>query len=262
MPATMKNLVIRPADVSLNPLGATSGVAGAEVTVAADRDVALSDGTFIAGGVPIVATSMPATGLSVPVLANDDPSITTGAGFSLVVTARYSPRRGMHGQPQDLVRRIVITSADPANVNFADAQPVRLVPFYMRPSEYVAYLETTLSQAQTDLTAAQSTVAAQTQTIAAVQARNASQAATISDLQAQSAALTRQVKQLQDQVAYLIAHGGTPPVTSPSTPDVTATDLGSGVLDLTGPGVTVNTDGTLTLTGTNVASDGAVVTII
>ena len=35
----MKNLVIRPADVSLNPLGATSGVAGAEVTVAADRDV-------------------------------------------------------------------------------------------------------------------------------------------------------------------------------------------------------------------------------
>ena len=262
MSPTLKTLAIRPLDVGLVPLGATSGVADVEVTVTADRDVALSDGTFIAGGVPIVATSMPATGLSVPILANDDPNITTGAGFSLVVTARYSPRRGMHGQPQDLVRRIVITSADPANVNFADAQPVRLVPFYMRPSEYVAYLETTLSQAQTDLTAAQSTVAAQTQTIAAVQARNASQAATISDLQAQSAALTRQVKQLQDQVAYLIAHGGTPPVTSPSTPDVTATDLGSGVLDLTGPGVTVNTDGTLTLTGTNVASDGAVVTII
>ena len=262
MSPTLKTLAIRPLDVGLVPLGATSGVADVEVTVTADRDVALSDGTFIAGGVPIVATSMPATGLSVPILANDDPNITTGAGFSLVVTARYSPRRGMHGQPQDLVRRIVITSADPANVNFADAKPVRLVPFYMRPSEYVAYLETTLSQAQTDLTAAQSTVAAQTQTIAAVQARNASQAATISDLQAQSAALTRQVKQLQDQVAYLIAHGGTPPVTSPSTPDVTATDLGSGVLDLTGPGVTVNDDGTLTLTGTNVASDGAVVTII
>ena len=262
MSPTLKTLAIRPLDVGLVPLGATSGVADVEVTVTADRDVALSDGTFIAGGVPIVATSMPTTGLSVPILANDDPNITTGAGFSLVVTARYSPRRGMHGQPQDLVRRIVITSTDPANVNFADAKPVRLVPFYMRPSEYVAYLETTLSQAQIDLAAAQSTVAAQTQTIAAVQARNASQAATISDLQAQSAALTRQVKQLQDQVAYLIAHGGTPPVTSPSTPDVTATDLGGGVLDLTGPGVTVNTDGTLTLTGTNVSTDGAVVTII
>ena len=160
------------------------------------------------------------------------------------------------------MRRILITSADPGVVNFADAKPVRLVPYYMRPSEYVTHLETNLSQAQTDLTAAQSTVAAQTQTIAAVQARNASQAAMISDLQAQSAALTRQVKQLQDQVAYLIAHGGTPPVTSPSTPDVTATDLGGGVLDLTGPGVTVNTDGTLTLTGKNVASDGVVVTII
>lgn len=213
MSPTLKTLAIRPLDLGLAPLGATSGVADVEVTVTADRDVALSDGTFIAGGVPIVATSMPTTGLSVPILANDDPNITTGAGFSLVVTARYSPRRGMHGQPQDLVRRIVITSTDPANVNFADAKPVRLVPFYMRPSEYVAYLETTLSQ-------------------------------------------------LQDQVAYLIAHGGTPPVTSPSTPDVTATDLGGGVLDLTGPGVTVNTDGTLTLTGTNVASDGAVVTII
>ena len=220
MSPTLKTLAIRPLDVGLAPLSATSGVADVEVTVSADRDVALNDGSYIAGGVPIVATSMPATGLSVPILANDDPNITTGAGFSLVVTARYSPRRGMHGQPQDLVRRIVITSTDPANVNFADAKPVRLVPFYMRPSEYVASLE------------------------------------------AQVAALERQVKSLQDEVAYLIAHGGTPPVTSPSTPDVTATDLGGGVLDLTGPGVTVNTDGTLTLTGTNVASDGAVVTII
>ena len=218
--STMKNLVIRPADVSLNPLGDGSNVAGVEVTVAADRDVALSDGTFIAGGVPIVATSMPTAGLRVPILANDDPNITTGAGFSLVVTARYSPRCGVHGRPQEMVRRIVITSADPAVVNFADTKPVRLVPYYMRPSEYVASLE------------------------------------------AQVAALERQVKSLQDEVAYLIAHGGTPPVTSPSTPDVTATDLGGGVLDLTGPGVTVNDDGTLTLTGTNVASDGAVVTII
>ena len=210
--STMKNLVIRPADVSLNPLGATSGVAGAEVTVAADRDVALSDGTFIAGGVPIVATSMPATGLSVPILANDDPNITTGAGFSLVVTARYSPRRGMHGQPQDLVRRIVITSADPANVNFADAKPVRLVPFYMRPSEYVTYLETTLSQAQTDLTAAQSTVAAQTQTIAAVQARNASQAATISGLQAEVAQAQAQIVRLTQSLTQdLILVGDGPP---------------------------------------------------
>lgn len=262
MSATMKTLVIRPVDVSLVPLGAASNVADVEVTVTADRDVALTDGAFIAGGVPIVATSMPSAGLKVPIIANDDPSITTGAGFSLVVTARYSPRRGQHRQRTELVRRILITSADPDVVNFADAKPVRLVPYYMRPSDYVTHLETNLSQAQTDLTAAQSTVAAQTQTIAAVQARNASQAAMISDLQAQSAALTRQVKQLQDQVAYLIAHGGTPPVTSPSTPDVTATDLGGGVLDLTGPGVTVNTDGTLTLTGTNVATDGAVVTII
>ena len=220
MSPTLKTLAIRPLDVGLAPLSATSGVADVEVTVSADRDVALNDGTYIAGGVPIVATSMPSTGLKVPIIANDDPSITTGAGFSLVVTARYSPRRGQHRQRTELVRRILITSADPDVVNFADTKPVRLVPYYMRPSEYVASLEE------------------------------------------QVAALERQVKSLQDEVAYLIAHGGTPPVTSPSTPDVTATDLGGGVLDLTGPGVTVNTDGTLTLTGTNVATDGAVVTII
>ncbi|WP_143181203.1 hypothetical protein [Dermacoccus nishinomiyaensis] len=210
--STMKNLVVRPADVSLNPLGATSGVAGVEVTVAVDRDVALTDGTFIAGGVPIVATSMPTAGLRVPVLANDDPSITTGAGFSLVVTARYSPRYGMHGRPQETVRRIVITSADPANVNFADAQPVRQVPFYMRPSEYVTYLETNLSQAQTDLTAAQSTIAAQTQTIAAVQARNAAQAATISGLQAEVAQAQAQIVRLtQSLTQELILVGDGPP---------------------------------------------------
>lgn len=210
--STMKNLVVRPADVSLNPLGATSGVAGVEVTVAVDRDVALTDGTFIAGGVPIVATSMPTAGLRVPVLANDDPSITTGAGFSLVVTARYSPRYGMHGRPQETVRRIVITSADPANVNFADAQPVRQVPFYMRPSEYVTYLETNLSQAQTDLTAAQSTIAAQTQTIAAVQARNAAQAATISGLQAEVAQAQAQIVRLTQSLTQdLILVGDGPP---------------------------------------------------
>lgn len=220
MSAVMKNLLIRPADVSLVPLGAASNVADVEVTVTADRDVALTDGTFIAGGVPIVATSMPSAGLKVPVIANDDPSITTGAGFSLVVTASYSPRRGQHRQRTELVRRILITSADPAVVNFAETKPVRPVPYYMRPSEYVASLEE------------------------------------------QVAALERQVKSLQDEVAYLTAHGGTPPVTPPATQNVTTTDLGGGVLDLTGPGVTVNTDGTLTLTGTNVATDGTVVTII
>lgn len=210
--STMKNLVIRPADVSLNPLGATSGVAGVEVTVAADRDVALTDGTFIAGGVPIVATSMPATGLSVPILANDDPSITTGAGFSLVVTARYSPRIGVHGRPREMVRRILITSADPAAVNFADTKPVRLVPYYMRPSEYVTHLETNLSQAQTDLTAAQSTVAAQTQTIADVQARNAAQAATIRGLQAEVAQAQAQIVRLtQSLTKDLILVGDGPP---------------------------------------------------
>jgi len=208
----MKNLVIRPADVSLNPLGDGSNVAGVEVTVAADRDVALSDGTFIAGGVPIVATSMPTAGLRVPILANDDPNITTGAGFSLVVTARYSPRCGVHGRPQETVRRIVITSADPAVVNFADTKPVRLVPFYMRPSEYVTYLETNLSQAQTDLTAAQSTIAAQTQTIAAVQARNAAQAATISGLQAEVAQAQAQIVRLtQSLTQELILVGDGPP---------------------------------------------------
>lgn len=220
MSPTLKTLAIRPLDVGLAPLSATSGVADVEVTVSADRDVALNDGSYIAGGVPIVATSMPSTGLKVPVVANDDPSITTGAGFSLVVTARYSPRCGQHRQRTELVRRILITSADPAVVNFADTKPVRLVPFYMRPSEYVASLE------------------------------------------AQVEALEQQVKSLQDEVAYLTAHGGTPPVTPPATQNVTTTDLGGGVLDLTGPGVTVNTDGTLTLTGTNVATDGTVVTII
>lgn len=212
MSAVMKNLIIRPVDVSLNPLGATSGVAGVEVTVAADRDVALTDGTFIAGGVPIVATSMPTTGLSVPILANDDPNIATGAGFSLVVTARYSPRIGVHGRPREMVRNIIITSADPDVVNFADTNPVRLVPFYMRPSEYVTHLETNLSQAQTDLTAAQSTVAAQTQTIAAVQARNAAQAATISGLQAEVAQAQAQIVRLTQSLTQdLILVGDGPP---------------------------------------------------
>ena len=39
----MKNLIIRPADVSLNPLGAASNVADVEVTVTADRDGWLDD---------------------------------------------------------------------------------------------------------------------------------------------------------------------------------------------------------------------------
>ena len=97
MSPTLKTLAIRPLDVGLAPLSATSGVADVEVTVSADRDVALNDGSYIAGGVPIVATSMPATGLSVPILANDDPNITTGAGFSPDALARIAPALATQG---------------------------------------------------------------------------------------------------------------------------------------------------------------------
>ena len=113
--STMKNLVIRPADVSLNPLGAGSSVADATVSVVYDRDV-WANGQPVPR-VPIVETSIPTAGLRVPVLASDDPSITEGAGFVIKVIVETSPRLGQHNDTgTSLARTIQVVTADPDEI--------------------------------------------------------------------------------------------------------------------------------------------------
>ena len=110
--STMKNLVIRPADVSLNPLGEGSNVADARVSVVYDRDVWV--GGQPVPRVPIVETSIPTAGLRVPVLASDDPSITEGAGFVIKVVVETAPRIGPHDETgTSLARTIQVVTADP-----------------------------------------------------------------------------------------------------------------------------------------------------
>ena len=77
MPATMKNLVIRPADVSLNPLGEGSNVADARVSVVYDRDV-WANGQPVPR-VPLVSTSIPTAGRM--------------TRFFMVLTCTLRPRR-------------------------------------------------------------------------------------------------------------------------------------------------------------------------
>ena len=113
--STMKNLVIRPADVSLNPLGASSSVADARVSVVYDRDVWV--GGQPVPRVPIVETSIPTAGLRVPVLASDDPSITEGAGFVIKVVVETAPRIGQHNETGTrLARTIQVVTADPDEI--------------------------------------------------------------------------------------------------------------------------------------------------
>lgn len=111
MPATMKNLIIQPADVSLNPLGAGSGTADATVSVVYDRDV-WANGQPVPR-VPLISTSIPTAGLRVPVLASDDPTITEGAGFVIKVVVETTPRTGQHNTSGTrLARTIQVITAD------------------------------------------------------------------------------------------------------------------------------------------------------
>lgn len=218
-----KTLLIQPTDVGLMPLGATSSVASVEVEVSTDRDVAINDGRFIAGGVPFVVTSMSTDGLSVPVVANDDPAIAAGDGFSLLVVFTYTPRRGQHLSERRVVRRIIITSADPDVVPYAQAPPVVAVPFYMRPSEYVAYLEAETVEQKADLESAQATIASQASTLAAVQARNAQQASTITGLQVQVDQQKATIAAQNARIAALLRAGGKTDTTPPTPPTIAVT---------------------------------------
>ena len=113
--STMKNLVIRPADVSLNPLGAESGVSDASVSVVYDRDVWVSGQPV--PRVPLISTSIPTAGLRVPVLASDDPTITEGAGFVIKVVVETTPRIGQHNDTgTSLARTIQVVTADPDEI--------------------------------------------------------------------------------------------------------------------------------------------------
>ena len=111
----MKNLIIRPADVSLVPLGAGSNVADARVSIVYDRDV-WANGQPVPR-VPLISTSIPTTGLRVPVLASDDPSITEGAGFVIKVIVETAPRIGQHNDTgTSLARTIQVVAADPDEI--------------------------------------------------------------------------------------------------------------------------------------------------
>ena len=126
MPATMKNLVIRPADVSLNPLGAESGVSDATVSVVYDRDVWV--GGQPVPRVPLISTSIPTTGLRVPILASDDPSITEGSGFVIKVIVETAPRIGQHNDTgTSLARTIQVVTADPDEIPLGSKSDLTVV---------------------------------------------------------------------------------------------------------------------------------------
>jgi peptidoglycan/xylan/chitin deacetylase (PgdA/CDA1 family) len=101
MPAVMKTLRFDVADLELGPIGAGRPIAG-ELIVRYDRTVAV-DGKVLPAAprhYPI-----PATGLvDVQVLPNDDPAITSGAGFGIVAEVALAGR-DRHGTG---VRRVAL----------------------------------------------------------------------------------------------------------------------------------------------------------
>ena len=149
--STMKTLIIRPADVSLNPLGAESNVADARVSVVYDRDVWV-------GGQPVprvtlLETSISTAGLRVPVLASDDPSITEGAGFVIKVIVETTPRIGPHNDSgTSLARTIQVVAADPDEIPLGSKPNLTPVP---DPTQYADVMSAIKAAAETKAAAAQ-----------------------------------------------------------------------------------------------------------
>ena len=149
--STMKNIVIRPADVSLNPLGAESNVADARVSVVYDRDVWVSGQPV--PRVPLVSTSIPTAGLRVPVLASDDPTITEGAGFVIKVVVETAPRLGPHDETgTSLARTVQVVTADPDEIPLGSKSNLTVVP---DPALYADVMSAIAAAAETKAAAAQ-----------------------------------------------------------------------------------------------------------
>lgn len=151
MSPQMKTLVILPADASLNPLGASSSVADARVSVVYDRDVWV--GGQPVPRVPIVETSIPTAGLRVPVLASDDPSITEGAGFVIKVVVETTPRIGPHNETGTrLARTIQVVTADPAEIPLGSKSSLTQVA---DPAQYADVMSAITAAAEAKAAAAQ-----------------------------------------------------------------------------------------------------------
>ena len=149
--STMKTLIIRPADVSLNPLGASSSVADARVSVVYDRDVWV--GGQPVPRVPLIETSIPTDGLMVPVIASDDPSITDGAGFVIKVIVETSPRLGQHNDAgTSLARTIQVVAADPDVVPLGSKPNLTAV---LDPAQYADVMSAITAAVETKAAAAQ-----------------------------------------------------------------------------------------------------------
>lgn len=122
----MKTLVILPSDPSLRPLGVDSSVATATVSIAYDRPVAV-DGRDIPR-LAIIDEAVDADGVRVDVVCSDDPTITRGKGFGIVVEISATPVSGAHGSNVSVHRRISITSADPDVVRLGDKPDAHTIP--------------------------------------------------------------------------------------------------------------------------------------
>ena len=192
--STMKTLIIRPADVSLNPIGADSNVADARVSVVYDRDVWV--GGQPVPRVPLVETSIPAGGLRVPVLASDDPTITEGAGFVIKVVVETSPRIGQHNDAgTSLARTIQVVTADPAEIPLGSKSDLTIVS---DPTQYAdvmgaikgiadAKAAAVRAEATADAAAAEAAASKTAATQAAASSATAQQSAASSAASAQAA---------------------------------------------------------------------------
>ena len=148
--STMKTLIIRPADVSLNPIGADSNVADARVSVVYDRDVWVNGQPV--PRVPLISTSISTAGLRVPVLVSDDPSITEGAGFVIKVVLETAPRIGQHNDiGTRLARTIQVVTADPDEIPLGSKPNLTPVA---DPTQYADVMSAIKAAAETKAAAA------------------------------------------------------------------------------------------------------------
>gem|GEM_PF-5200386 len=197
-----KNLLIRPIDIGLNPLGAGSSVADAVVSVTYDR-VVYVDGHPIPR-VPIVETSVPTQGVRVPVIASDDPSITEGAGFAISVVVRFTKRRGEHpvGDPV-LARTIQVVTADPDEIPLGSKSNLTVVP---DPTQYADVMSAIQAAAETKAAAAQVTAAADGMVASVTASKDAATQAASSAAAAQQSAASM-VGPTDAGVAQLVQSG-------------------------------------------------------
>lgn len=131
MTLSFKTLVVRPADVPGQSLGATSSTARVQVSVSYDRTIETAQGMLIPAGLKTPMVRDEVGEWSLKVIPGDHPDLleARGKGAAVVVHFEFLPAQGHHGASTcSSSKTILVSTSDPMTIPLGSKPAATPVP--------------------------------------------------------------------------------------------------------------------------------------